>query len=80
VLLAGKTLTAKSFSLFLPKRRQKFIVEKINLKLEKEPNNPNKLRLNLDGINILERFRQKYREFQKSIGIRVRQEPRRKGG
>jgi hypothetical protein len=42
------------------------------LKIENEPDNPNKLRLNLNGTNILEWFQQKYQKFQKSIGINIK--------
>ena len=35
---------------------------------------PNKLQLTIDGVNDTSWFRQKYREFQESIGIRVQQE------
>ncbi|MDR3046019.1 MAG: plasmid recombination protein [Bacteroidales bacterium] len=53
-LFAGKTLTAKSFSFFSPEHNQKFISENINLKIKKEQDNPNKLRLDLNDINILD--------------------------
>ena len=35
---------------------------------------PNKLQLTIDGVNDTSWFRQKYREFQESIGIKVQQE------
>ncbi|MDR0537754.1 MAG: plasmid recombination protein [Tannerellaceae bacterium] len=79
-LFEGKTLTARSFSFFSPEHNQKFTAENINLKIEKEQDNPNRLRLNLNGTNILDWFRQKYRELQQGIGIRVRQEPRKDRG
>jgi hypothetical protein len=68
-LFAGKTLTANSFSFFSPEHNQKFMAENISLKIEKEPDNPNKSRLNLNGMNILEWFREKYQEVQKQFGI-----------
>jgi chromosome segregation ATPase len=67
-LFAGKTLTEKSFSFFLPEHNQKFMAEGVKLKIDKEPENPNKLRLNLNGMDILEWFRQKFREVQKQFG------------
>ena len=63
-LFEGKTLTTKSFSFFSPEHNRKFVAEDVKLKIEKEPDNQNKLRLNLDGVNILEWFRQRYRELQ----------------
>ncbi|GHU56476.1 hypothetical protein FACS189411_07200 [Bacteroidia bacterium] len=67
MLFSGKSLTAKSFSFFSPEHNQKFTAENINLKIEKEQDNPNKLRLNLNGINILDWFRQKYQEVQRKV-------------
>jgi hypothetical protein len=66
-LFAGKTLTVKSFSFFSPEHNQKFMAEDIKLKIEKEVDNPNKLRLNLNGINILDWFREKYQEVQRKV-------------
>ncbi|KAA6325470.1 Plasmid recombination enzyme [termite gut metagenome] len=71
-LFEGKCLTAKSFSFFSPEHNQQFTAEDVRLKIEKEPDNPNILRLNLNGMNILEWFREIYQEFQKSIGIHVK--------
>jgi hypothetical protein len=73
-LFAGKTLTAKSFSFFSPEHNQKFTVENVKLKIEKEPDNLNKLRLNLNGMNILEWFREKYQEVQEKFSINKKQE------
>lgn len=39
-------------------------------------NKPDELRLTIDGVSDISWFRQKYREFQQSIGINVKQEPR----
>jgi hypothetical protein len=65
LLFEGKSLTAKSFSFFSPEHNQKFTAEDVRLKIEKEPDNPNKLRLNLNGMTILEWFKVKYQEVQK---------------
>ncbi|KAA6330830.1 hypothetical protein EZS27_020505, partial [termite gut metagenome] len=64
---------------FSPEHNQKFTAEDVRLKIEKEPDNPNKLRLNLNGMNILEWFRQKYKEVQQKIDIISRQVPKSKG-
>ena len=63
-LFEGKILTTKSFTFFSPEHNHKFTAEDVRLKIEKESDNPNKLRLNLNGMNILEWFRQKYQELQ----------------
>jgi hypothetical protein len=68
-LLAGKTLTAKNFSFFSPEHNQKFMAEDVKLKIEKEPDNPNKLRLNLNGMDILEWFEQRFKAVQQKFGI-----------
>jgi hypothetical protein len=73
-LFAGKMLTAKSFSFFSLEHNQKFTAEDVKLKIEKEPDNPNKLCLNLNGMNILEWFKVKYQEVQKQFGINGKQE------
>jgi DNA-binding transcriptional MerR regulator len=68
-LLTGKTLTAKSFSFFSQEHKQKFTAEDVKLKIENEPDNPNKLRLNLNGMNVLDWFRQRFQEGRKSLGL-----------
>ncbi|KAA6316228.1 Plasmid recombination enzyme [termite gut metagenome] len=75
LLFEGKSLTTKSFSFFSPEHNQKFMAEDVRLKIEKEPDNPNKLRLNLNEMNILEWFQQKYKEFQQRIVSNTRQVP-----
>jgi hypothetical protein len=67
MLFTGKTLKAKSFSFFSPEHNQKFTAENINLKIEKEQDNSNKLRLNLNGMNILDWFKGKYQEVQRKV-------------
>jgi hypothetical protein len=67
LLLAGKILTAKSFSFFSPEHNRKFTAEDVKLKMEKEPGNPNKLRLNLNETDILEWFGMKFHEIQKQL-------------
>ncbi|GHT37513.1 hypothetical protein AGMMS49574_30240 [Bacteroidia bacterium] len=64
-LFEGKTLTAKSFPFFSPEHNQKFMATDVKIKIDYEPDSPNRLHLNLNGVNILEWFRQKYQEVQK---------------
>ena len=73
-LLAGNRLTANNFSFFSPEYNQKFTAENLKLKIEKEPDSPNKLQLNLNGINILDWFVEKYREVQQKININKKPE------
>ena len=68
-LFAGKSLTGNNFIFFSPEHNQKFKAENLKLKIEKEPDNPNKLRLNLNEMDILEWFREKYREVQQKLNI-----------
>ncbi|GHT29149.1 mobilization protein BmpH [Bacteroidia bacterium] len=67
MLFSGKTLTAKSFSFFSSEYNQKFTAKDVKLKIEKEQDNSNKLRLTLNGMNILDWFRKKYQEVQKKV-------------
>ena len=50
------------------------MAEDVKLKIEKEPDNPNKLRLNLNGMDILEWFKDKYREVQQKNNISIEPE------
>jgi hypothetical protein len=63
-LFEGKSLTAKSFSFFSPEHKQKFTAKDVELKIGKEPGNPNKLRLNINGADILEWFKQQFNKLQ----------------
>lgn len=67
MLFEGKNLTAKSYSFFSPEHNRKFEAEDIKLKVEKEPDDPNKLRLSLNGTNILDWFKKKYQEIPDRI-------------
>lgn len=61
MLFEGKNLTAKSFSFFSPEHNRKFEAADVKLKIEKEPDDPKKLRLNLNGTNILDWFKVLFR-------------------
>jgi hypothetical protein len=71
-LFEGKCLSAKSFSFFSPEHNQKFTVEDVRLKIEREPDNPNKLWLNLNGMNILEWFKLQYKKLQHRMEFNIR--------
>jgi hypothetical protein len=66
-LLKGVVLTVNS-KLYSPEHKQYFEAKDLKAQIEKEPYNPNKLRLNLNGMNILEWFREKYQEMRQAIG------------
>jgi hypothetical protein len=73
-LLAGKNLTAKTFSFFSPEHKQKFTAEDVKLKMEKEPDNPDKLRLNLNGQNIIDWFKEKYQRVKQATRPNIKPE------
>ena len=66
-LLFGKTLSGDSVKLYSPEHKQHFQAKNIELKIEKEPDNPNKLRLSLNGQNIMDWFKQKYQELRQAM-------------
>ena len=59
-LLFGKTLTSDSVKFYLPEHKQHFEAKNIRLKIDKEPDNPEKLRLTLNGEDITDWFKQQY--------------------
>jgi hypothetical protein len=75
-LLAGKSLsTDKPFAFFSPEHNREFTATGgVKLKMEQEPGNPSKLRLVLNGVNILDWFKEKARE------VKQRVIPKRSGG
>jgi hypothetical protein len=65
-LLFGKTLSGDSAKFYSPEHKQYFEAKDIQLKIEKDPDNPGKLRLSLNGQNILDWFKQKYQEVKQA--------------
>jgi hypothetical protein len=60
--------TDKPFTFFSPEHNREFIAtEGVKLKVEQEPNNPSKLRLVLNGVNILDWFREKAQEVRLKV-------------
>ncbi len=78
-LLEGKTLTANAFKFYSPEHKQHFEAKEIRLKIEKEPDNPEKLRLSLNGSNIMDWFREKYNTLKKRITTNIKPNPMKKG-
>ncbi|KAA6318392.1 hypothetical protein EZS27_031588 [termite gut metagenome] len=66
-LLGGITLSIASGKLYSPEHKQYFEVKDAKMKIEKEPDNPNKLRLAINGMDVVEWFRQKYKEVQQRV-------------
>lgn len=75
-LLEGKTLSANSFSFFSPEHNKHFEAKDVKLKIDKEPENPDRLQLNLNGSNILQWFKLKYQQKTQT----VKSDIKRKGG
>jgi hypothetical protein len=73
-LLEGRNLTAKMFSFFSPEARQKFTAEDVKLKMEREPDNPDKLRLNLNGVNIIDWSREQYQRVKQATRLNIKPE------
>jgi hypothetical protein len=59
------SITGKFYS---PKHNRHIEANDLKVRIEKEPDNPDKLRLNLNGMNILEWFREKFQEMRQAIG------------
>ena len=72
LLLEGKTLTTKSFAFYSPEHNQKFTAEDVKLKIEKEPDNQNKLWLNINGMDILDWFRKKFQDLQSRNNLKTK--------
>jgi hypothetical protein len=72
-LLRGITIPIYSGKLYSPEHKQYFEVKDTQVKIEKELDNPDKLRLAISGMNVADWFRQKYKEVQQRIGVNSRQ-------
>ncbi|KAA6325678.1 hypothetical protein EZS27_025135, partial [termite gut metagenome] len=68
-LLKGITLSIVFGKLYSPEHKQHFEVKEAKVKIDHEPDNPNKLRLSINGMNIMDWFRQKYKEVQQRIRV-----------
>lgn len=70
-LLFGKTLSGDSAKFYSPEHKQHFEAKDIKLKIEKEPDDPEKLRLSLNGKNIIDWFKEQLTRLKQNIGINV---------
>lgn len=77
-LLNGEKVGFKG-KLYSNEFKQEFSTEHSVAEIEPEPDKPGKLRLTVDGLDIIDWFRFKNREFQKSIGITWTDRRERKG-
>jgi hypothetical protein len=68
-LLKGITLSIASGKLYSSEHKQYFEVKEAKVKIEKEPNNPSKLRLTINSTNIIDWFKLKFKELQQEIGF-----------
>lgn len=75
-LLFGKTLSGESAKFYSPEHKQYFEAKDIQLKIEKEPDNPGKLRLSLNEQNIIDWFKQKYQEAKQAVRPHVKPVPK----
>ncbi|KAA6318263.1 Plasmid recombination enzyme [termite gut metagenome] len=79
-LLRGITIPIHSGKLYSSEHDQRFEVKDAKVKIEKEPDNLNKLRLAINGMNVVDWFRQKYKEVQQRGVASFRQaSPKNKG-
>lgn len=67
-ILTGDKVGFKG-SLYSAEYKRNFSTEHSVAQMQPEPKQPGKLRITVDGVDIIEWFRIKYREFQRSIGI-----------
>ncbi|KAA6316835.1 hypothetical protein EZS27_032915, partial [termite gut metagenome] len=68
-LLKGITLSIASGKLYSFEYKQYFEVKEAIVKIDHEPNNPNKLRLTINGTNIIDWFKLKYKEVRQRMGF-----------
>lgn len=78
-LLEGKSLTAASFKFYSPEHKLHFESKEVRLKIEKETDNPEKLRLNMNGNNILDWFRIKFKELNQRTRINIQSKGKSRG-
>jgi hypothetical protein len=78
-LLFGKTLTSDSVKLYSPEHQQHFQAKDIQLKIEKEADNPGRLHLSLNGQNIIDWFKEQFNKLHQGIRSPIIQ-PKQGGG
>ena len=79
-LLFGKNLSSDSVKLYSPEHKQYFQAKAVQLKIEKEPNASDKLRLSLNGQNIIDWFKQKFQELKQAVKPNLKPDTRKYKG
>lgn len=59
--------------LYSPEYKQRFETERSIAEVKQHPTEKGRLWLTIDGVSEVSWFRKKYREFQQSIGINIKQ-------
>ncbi len=72
-LLSGKSLTINKGTLYSPEHKQKFDAKDTTIAISTHPKDEKKFQLTADNIEISDWFKLKYKEFQQSIGINIKQ-------
>jgi hypothetical protein len=71
-LFNGETITVTG-KLFSPEHDRNFDVKEAKLRLSKEPDDPKKLRLSLNGQNIIDWFREQFQKLRQIFRPTIRQ-------
>ncbi|MDU1891963.1 MAG: MobV family relaxase [Dysgonomonas sp.] len=72
-LLSGKSLTINKGTLYSPEHKQKFDAKDTTIAISTNPKDEKKYQLTANNIEISDWFKLKYKEFQQSIGINIKQ-------
>jgi hypothetical protein len=64
-----------SGALYSHEYERKFQTEQSTARIEENPKEQGKFRLMIDGLHVVDWFRQKYREMQKAMGIHLKERP-----
>jgi len=78
-LLEGKTLTSNSFKFYSPEHKQHFEAKEVQLKIEKDTDNSERLNLKLNGKNILDWFKEKFKELHQRTKITIQSKGKGRG-
>ena len=77
-IFAGKVVSYTG-KLYSPEHKQNFDAQDTKISIAKNPKENNKLCLAIGGEHYMDWFRQKYKEFQQSIGIKINETKRQQG-
>lgn len=77
-LFKGETVTVNG-DLYSPEYKQSFLVKDGKLKIHKDKEKPDKLKLFINGRDIIDWFKLKYQEFKQNVTIPVKQNVKSRG-